>query len=182
MRGDSTMGPWPSVWPGSSCRHACAPWQGPNSIPYPEELLGSGYCTAFCGQKVESVRSQRKHCRSKRNIIKWMHNSTMTIGQSNQKNPNGNHLKKMKSQGCPKKTCWNYWLLPMLANLSFGDPTDQVGTLLHLCHFDARWHPQLASLLDLQRNPAFLKHLRARSLVLDGDMGTRLSRLLGSKA
>ena len=119
MRGDSTVGPWPSVWPGSSCRHACAPWQGPNSIPYPEELLVSGYCTAFCGQKVESVRSQRKHCRSKRNIIKWMHNSTMTIGQSNQKNPNGNH-KKNEITGMPKKNsaetidyfrCWLTCLL-----------------------------------------------------------------------
>ena len=33
-----------TVPPEPSCQlHAYAPWQGPKSIPYPEELLGSSY-------------------------------------------------------------------------------------------------------------------------------------------
>jgi hypothetical protein len=52
--------------------HACAPWQGPNSV---KKILKSCWVQAiamrFTDKEFESVGHQRKHCRSKQNSIKY---------------------------------------------------------------------------------------------------------------
>ena len=58
--------------------HVCAPWQGPNSIPYPEELLASSYCNAFYRQRVWVCEASNKTLQVKTKYYQIADNSTKT--------------------------------------------------------------------------------------------------------
>ena len=132
---------------GPSCRmHACAPWQGPNSIPY-EELLGASYCNAFYRQRVfasartSTVSGACSPVSGQKNVLFHM------LQQRNWKSQEfqtkiGNPTISIYFQ------CWLTCLL--------GTCIDQVGTFFIFCQSDATcpFLPHMALLLGSTLKPA----------------------------